>query len=144
MELLKSGSESIFKVLQSQRSDSDDDVALPQVAAAPSADCANDVLVEPFLDVVVSYDGTWMTRGHKSHICVGFVIHVDTGFVLDHGVLSNYCGTCANKKASLSADFSCLENDPHYCMQNYEGSASSMESQAAARLWSRSQERGYG
>ncbi|KAK8372140.1 hypothetical protein O3P69_018901 [Scylla paramamosain] len=31
------------------------------------------------LDVEVSYDGTWMTRGHKSHIGIGFVLDVYTG-----------------------------------------------------------------
>ena len=103
--LLKGGSESILMVLQTQHndeqlaSDSDVDVAVAKVAAALTADGANDDGVETFLDVVVSYDRTWMTRGHKSHFCVGFVIHVNTGFVLDHEVVSYYCGTCANKKA---------------------------------------------
>ena len=67
--LLKSGSESILKVLQAQHddeclaSDSDVDVALAQVAAAQTSDGANDDGVETFLDVVVSYDGTWMHVG---------------------------------------------------------------------------------
>ena len=131
--LLKSGSESILKVLQSIHDDeqlantSDVDVALAQVAAAPSADAsadasadgANDEVAETFLDVVVSYDGTWMTREHKSHICMGFVIHVDTGFVLDHDVVCNYCETCAIKKASLSAEVFLAWIATHTnCMQN--------------------------
>ncbi|MPC36293.1 hypothetical protein E2C01_029747 [Portunus trituberculatus] len=35
------------------------------------------------LDVEVSYDGTWMIRGHKSHIGIGFVTDVYTGIMLD-------------------------------------------------------------
>ena len=85
-----------------------------------------------------------MTRGHRSHICVEFAIHVDTGYVLCHEVVCNYCGTCANKKASLSAATFLAWKATHInCMQNYEGSANSTESEAAAHLWSRSQERGY-
>ena len=77
-----------------------------------------------------------MTRWYKSHICVGFVIHVDTGFVLDHEVVSNYCGTCAKKKASLSAETFLSWKATHTnCMENNDGSANSMESEAAARLW---------
>ena len=29
---------------------------------------------DDILEVDVSYDGTWMTRGHKFHVNVGFVI----------------------------------------------------------------------
>ena len=106
--LLKSSFELILKVLQAQHvyehlpSGSDVDVVLARVAAAPradvSADGANDDGVETLLAVVVSFDGTRMTRWHESYICVWFVIRVDTGFVLDHEVVSNYCGTCANKR----------------------------------------------
>ena len=33
------------------------------------------------LELDVSFDGTWMTRGFRSHICVGFVIDVIKGFL---------------------------------------------------------------
>lgn len=35
------------------------------------------------LDVDVSFDGSWLTRGHKSHIGIGTVIECNTGLVLD-------------------------------------------------------------
>ena len=41
------------------------------------------------LDIHVSYDGTWMKRGYKSHIGVGFVIKCNTGFVVEYVILSN-------------------------------------------------------
>ena len=41
------------------------------------------VVVGNLLDVRVSYGGTWMIRGYKSQISVGFVIECNTGFILD-------------------------------------------------------------
>lgn len=40
------------------------------------------------LEVEVSFDGTWLTRGYKSRVGVGAVIDVHSGFVLDVEVLS--------------------------------------------------------
>ena len=51
----------------------------------------SDTNTEPYLDIAVSFDGTWMTRGHKSHIGAGFVIDSETSFVLDCEVLCNLC-----------------------------------------------------
>ncbi|KAH7964742.1 hypothetical protein HPB49_001089 [Dermacentor silvarum] len=45
-------------------------------------------------NIVVSFDGSWMTRGHSSHIGVGAVIELFTGLVLDYVVLSNFCAGC--------------------------------------------------
>lgn len=41
-------------------------------------------------NIAVSYDGSWMTRGHSSHIGVRTVIELFTGFILDYIVLSNF------------------------------------------------------
>ena len=49
---------------------------------------------EGTVDIGVSFDGTWLTRGHKSHIGAGFVIKIDTGFVMDFEILSNFCFSC--------------------------------------------------
>ena len=43
------------------------------------------------LEVVVSFDGTRMTRRHNSLIVFGFVMDVNNGFVLDVEVLSDFC-----------------------------------------------------
>jgi hypothetical protein len=50
------------------------------------------------VNLAVSFDGTWMTRGHRSHIGVGFVIDCVTGFVVDFEVLSNFCEICYKKE----------------------------------------------
>ncbi|KAA0203452.1 hypothetical protein HAZT_HAZT002469 [Hyalella azteca] len=63
---------------------------------------------DEFLDLDVSFDGTWMTRGHKSHIGIGCVIELETGFVLDFEVLSNFCQECFKKEKALSPEeFAC-------------------------------------
>ena len=50
------------------------------------------------LEVGVSFDNNWMTRGHKTHANVGFVIECKTGFVLDFEVVSNPCIVCSMQK----------------------------------------------
>ena len=62
---------------------------------------------EGLLEVAVSYNGTWMTRRHRSHVGVGFVMDVERGFVLDFEVVSNFCQECHKKEQALSpAEFS--------------------------------------
>lgn len=51
------------------------------------------------IDITVSYDDTWMTRGYKSIYGVGCVVEVITGLVLDFGILSLYCHGCASASA---------------------------------------------
>ena len=43
------------------------------------------------LNIDVSFDGTWLTRGHKSHIGAAFVIDIPSGLAVDFEVLSNFC-----------------------------------------------------
>ena len=47
------------------------------------------------LDIDVSFDGSWMKRGHTSHCGVGAVIEANTGFVVDFYVVSNHCHKCS-------------------------------------------------
>ncbi|GFX54236.1 uncharacterized protein TNCV_2338701 [Trichonephila clavipes] len=42
-------------------------------------------------DLSVSFDGTWLTRGHTSLIGVGCVIDMLTGYVVDFEVMSKVC-----------------------------------------------------
>lgn len=46
------------------------------------------------MDVDVSYDGMWLTRRHKYNLGMGFVIEADTGFVMDHNILSKFSQAC--------------------------------------------------
>jgi len=39
-------------------------------------------------DISVSYDESWMTRGHQSHYGIGSVIDLITRLVIDDAVLS--------------------------------------------------------
>ena len=96
------------------------------------------------IDVHVSYDGTWMTRGHKSHVGVGFIIDCNTGFILDFEVLSNDCALCTKKSNILSEEeFETWKATHDNCKQNFRGKSGAMETEAAIRLWSRSEARGY-
>lgn len=78
------------------------------------------------LDVEVSFDGSWMKRGHKSHIGIGFAVKVNTGFVLDMDVLCNYCAVCSSKT-----------NKAHDCKKNFDGRAGAMGAEIALHIWSR-------
>ena len=80
------------------------------------------------LDVDVSFDCTWMKRGHKSHAGIGFAIEVNTGIVIDLDVLYNFCNTCSNKKTQKE----------HQCHKNFDGKAGAMEREIAVRILSRS------
>ena len=84
------------------------------------------------IDIEVSFDGTWLTRGHKSHVGVGFIIEVYTGTVIDLEVLCNHCQYC--KKTNI---------EKHRCNKNCTRLSGAMEAEEARRLWSRSQSRGF-
>ncbi|KAH9381817.1 hypothetical protein HPB48_016341 [Haemaphysalis longicornis] len=58
-------------------------------------------------NIAVCFDGTWMTRGHLSHIGVGTVIELFSGYVLDYIVLSNFSAGCKNAPP---------EEDPQYAI----------------------------
>ncbi|XP_070176989.1 uncharacterized protein [Littorina saxatilis] len=96
--------------------------------------------------VDVAFDGTWHKRGFSSHYGVGVVVDVLTGYVLDFCVKSTYCHTCAMNKEKLEGMTAAEQlqwkqlHQPD-CSINHEGSAKSMERDAALELWGRSVER---
>lgn len=99
------------------------------------------------LNVTGSFDGSWLTRGHSSHIGVGCFIETETGSVLDYEVLSNYCLQCSrlltrkNKKQVTEAEYlSLIEKHKNKCQKNFEGKAGAMEAEAATRIWGRSEQ----
>ena len=96
------------------------------------------------LEVVVSFDGSWMTRGHRSHIGVGFVIDIHNGFILDLEVLCNFCQLCSKKEKKVSAEEFALWKESHTnCSKNFAGKSGAMETEAAVRMWQRSEARGF-
>lgn len=74
-----------------------------EAAARSIFDCAVEAVKKVYAEmevtlsknITVVYDGTWLTRGHASHIGVGCVIEFYTGLVLDCAVLSNFCLGCS-------------------------------------------------
>ncbi|GFX08447.1 uncharacterized protein TNCV_3269361 [Trichonephila clavipes] len=70
----------------------------------------------------VTFDGTWLTRGHSSQIGVGCVIDLLTGFVMAFEIMSKRCNECEHSKS---------------------GSSCAMEQEAALKLWQRSEGNGF-
>ena len=86
----------------------------------------------------ISIDGTWQKRGHASHNGVVTVISLDSKKCLDAEILSDKCQQCQKWQAKT--------NDPKYhewkashnCKVNHTGSANSMETVGALRIFERS------
>ena len=92
-------------------------------------------------EISVSYDGSWLTRGHTSKYGVGCIIYVLTGYVLDYAVLSKYCKSCTYAVRDLdenSPEFSIwMEGHKDFCQKNHTASSNAMETFAAAQIWQR-------
>ena len=98
------------------------------------------------IDLTVSYDGTWMTRGHKSLYGIGCIVDVVTGLVIDLAVLSLHCQRSSYAKKRYRGMNTPGFRDWHEmhineCNRNYSGSSGRMEAAAAESLWNRSIER---
>ncbi|RUS68925.1 hypothetical protein EGW08_023314 [Elysia chlorotica] len=85
----------------------------------------------------ISYDGTWHKRGHSSHFGVGVAIDIESGFVLDTQVLSNYCHGCEVGPKPESPLYIQWRAD-HHCQKNFDGSSNAMEAEAAVAIFRRS------
>jgi hypothetical protein len=110
---------------------------------AHSQDAAASSSADSCLQIDVSYDGTWMTRGHRSHVGVAFVIEAELGCVVDFEVLSNFCQECFKKEKQVSPEaFAAWKRGHTRCMKNFDGKSGSMETEAALRMWQRSEARG--
>ena len=96
------------------------------------------------IDLTVSFDGSWMTRGHKSLYGIGCVVEVVTGLVIDFAVLSLYCQSCSYPSmlhgGKNTAGFQQWHERHTDCNCNYHGSSGGMEVAAAEILWERSVE----
>ncbi|GFW76819.1 uncharacterized protein TNCV_59171 [Trichonephila clavipes] len=77
-------------------------------------------------------DGTWLKRGYSSQNGCVICISIDTGKILDIEIMSHFCRICSkNTKVSDAA------SNAHVCC-NHLGSASSMETVGAYRIFERS------
>lgn len=99
------------------------------------------------VDIGVSYDGTWLTRGHTSNVGIGCVIDLLTGFVIDYEVMSKRCDECQHTKHALgenSAEFNIwYAGHRDSCSVTHVGSSGSMEVSAAVKIWQRSESIGF-
>ena len=80
------------------------------------------------IGIAVSYDMAWPRRngGHNFNTGHGAVMGAHTGQVLDYGVRSKMCRTCANGKKKN-----------HDCRKNHKGSSKNMEPDVAVDLFQR-------
>ncbi|CAN8008567.1 unnamed protein product [Ixodes pacificus] len=89
------------------------------------------------IDVV--FDGTWLTRGHNSHVSVGCIIEMYTGLVIDLMVLSNFCLGCSTgPKPSEERYAAWLAKHTPECQKNIDCKSGRMEVEAALCMFRRS------
>ncbi|RXG57751.1 Dehydrogenase/reductase SDR family member 11 [Armadillidium vulgare] len=94
--------------------------------------------------IVVCFDGSWKTRGHHSHIGIGFVVDSETNLIVDFHILCNFCQMCALYKKKLNGskfdEWVKQHKEKNECDQNFsaELSSGSMEPEIARILWERS------
>ena len=98
------------------------------------------------VNVPISFDSSWKTRGHYSNIGFGAAISTSTKKVLDYEILSRICEKCSiwteeKQKDKPSEYEKWLERHKPNCNRNYTGSSQAMEPEAAERIWGRSLER---
>ena len=79
------------------------------------------------IDLAVSFDGSSMTRGHKSLYGIGCVVDIITGLVIHFVVLSVYCHGCACANAryggTCTVTFLQWKANHRDCNINYSGSS---------------------
>ncbi|KAH7933284.1 hypothetical protein HPB49_011170 [Dermacentor silvarum] len=92
-------------------------------------------------NIAVSFDGSWMTRGHTSHIGVGAVVELFSGFVLDYVVLSNFCAGCERGPKKDDPVYAAWRAS-HLCQKNTDKKAGEVEVQAGLLLFERSLKNG--
>ena len=101
---------------------------------------------DPPGDTAVTFDGTWMRRGHTSLHGAVTAIAWPIGQVLDFEVYSTFCHTCSQQRVALGAGkLTQAEFDEqqaaHNCSVTSTGSSGAMEVQRAVDLWTRSEEK---
>ena len=98
------------------------------------------------INVNVSFDSSWKTRGFYSNIGLGAAISTVTKKVLDYELLSRLCEKCSvwseEKKKDRASEYEkWFDRHEPKCNRNYKGSSQSMEPEAAKRIWGRSLEK---
>ena len=84
------------------------------------------------IDLVLSFDGSWMTRGHKSANGIGCVIDTVTGLCMDMVVLSLYCQRCSYAQRRFGGRATnefreWFETHREKCNRNFDGFSGGVE-----------------
>nr|XP_053634350.1 uncharacterized protein LOC128689906 [Cherax quadricarinatus] len=97
------------------------------------------------VDIDVTYDGTWHTRGHHSNFGIGVAIDAVTKLVVDYQVLCKFCFMCVSienrlkkKRITVETYETLKEKHESKCNKNFSGSSGRMEVEAALIIWQRS------
>ena len=102
--------------------------------ASPVPNCIN---------IAVSFDSSWKTRGFYSNQGFGSAISATTKKVLDYVLLNRICEKCNkwnDKRIERNPEVykQWYESHKPNCLKNYTGSSQSMEPAAAKIIWDRS------
>ena len=98
------------------------------------------------VNVPISFDSSWKTRGFHSNMEIGAAISNSTNKVLDYEILSRLCEKCfiwteEKQKDKPSESDKWLERHKPKSHWNYTCSSQAMEPEAAERIWDRSLEK---
>ena len=107
-----------------------------RVDAIPSA-------VPNCINIAVSFDSSWKTRGFYSNLGFGSAISAKTKRILDYKLLNRICEKCnrwSDKRIEENRDSyqQWYESHKPNCHKNFSGSSQAMEPEAARIIWNRS------
>jgi hypothetical protein len=86
----------------------------------------------------ISLDGTWQRRGHTSHNGIVTAISLDTKKCVDVEIMSDKCKQCENWEKRTNDPKYVEWKASHNCKINHTGSAGSMETAGALRIFEQS------
>ena len=94
----------------------------------------------------VSYDGSWPTKGFQSKVGFGSVIDLITGFILDFEVVTKFCQACVKTASELGGHspefYFWWQGHADQCSISHTGSSGAMETTIAEIIWKRSENLG--
>ena len=107
-----------------------------KVDAIPSA-------VPSCINIAVSFDSSWKTRGFYSNLGFGSAIYVTSKKVLDYALLNRICEKCnrwssKHQQENPEAYQRWYESHKPNCLNNFSESSQAMEPHAAKLIWNRS------
>ena len=97
------------------------------------------------IDIGLSFDGSWHSRGHNSRYGFVSVIAITTGHVVYYEILCRYCQNYTSYQNKYGVDSEqykeWYQTHAQSCQINYTRSSNAMEMEGAKRIWSCSVEK---